>query len=105
MLLFLCLKNRIKWRSRNSSRSEANESFIGARKAPKVKAFKKTKDRELKGEITKRTVGALSRALLHKHPKSLIWLMFGTQLAVRVPFCTSRKSNATTAVESYKFSL
>ena len=48
MLLFLCLKNRIKWRSRNSSRSEANESFIGAHKAPKVKVFKETKVRELR---------------------------------------------------------
>ena len=28
-----------------------------------------------------KTVG-LERVLLHKHPKSLIWCMFGTQLAV-----------------------
>jgi len=40
------------------------------------------KSKQAKGVIIKRTVGALESLLLHKHPKSLIWLMFGTQLAV-----------------------
>ena len=50
--------------------------------APFGFGVREKRSKRAKGVITKRTVGALSRALLHKHPKSMIWLMFGTQLAV-----------------------